>query len=350
MAITRRKFVQSTGAASAAALAAACTTQSGKEQPKPKAQKRTMALDLRAPSEGQFRLEIIGLSALITAPDYMTMTAALVKAETASGLNLPKHWATLVVGRYAIDPAKTTLEPVAATEEHAIFSLQGMQVSFAGVKNGASANLSQKLSITRNNGPANSSCPKEAATWNDFDWVLKGTDLDAKVKLLGNWRDPAYNACLVEMKAGLVEDPTLSEDQDRYIYEYTWKVDSKDYKRALKEVVRYTIDAKYNGDIDAIDITVSPLGSSGAGAKTVRCNLSTPDAEDPQASKLGAIVQVVHVPYGPLHGNDLHDLRALFILTDCADITKVPVPSSTRKLCDTTATSECTCCPPLTFS
>jgi hypothetical protein len=279
------------------------------------------------------------------------LTVALVKTEAAK-LNLPPHFPTLMVARYAIDPMATTLGPLAATEDWAIYGLSGTSVQLKAVKNGNRINL-PKLTINRKKGPTVGPCPVEQKNpWNDFDWVLSARELTPNVTLLKNegWRSWDINQCLIDLPGGVIEDAMLAPDQGRF--KYQWKIDQTNQTRALKEIVRYTVDSAAADGATAIDIIVTPAG--GGPAHSVRCNLSTPDPFDAEANMLDAYVQIAHMPAVPVHGKGLEDLRALYLLTDPtsrpADLNDIVLPEFAHATCDSPLTSECGCCPPVSFS
>lgn len=367
MKLSRRGFLSSSAAASAAAIGVACTSPRSQPGAEPAAAPSQLPTDAIGPlqadrllagyrtAKGRMRVDFIGLHAFVVPSDDSWISAALVKAE-AAGTTFAQHLPSLAVTRYAIDKAKSTLRPAVTTETYALFSLADTEVSFTGVRGGARVQLGGGFKIHRNNGPGTfGACPAvgRPETWGDFDWVLAAEELQPGVKLLPNngWRAASTTACLVDIKAGVIEDPGLGVDSDRYLFEYDLSVGTAPTKRrALKENVRYTVEGAVAG-IDAIDIDVKPMG--GGATSSVRCNLSTPDPQNPQAGDRGVGVQIVHMPYGAVHGG-LHDLRALYLLTDPntrpSDLSAIPVPTASKAICHKTEfTSECGCCPPLRF-
>jgi hypothetical protein len=290
--------------------------------------------------KSHFRLDFIGLTAFLV--EAQQMYAVLVHAEKAAVTpSPPQHFPTLLVARYAIDPTESDLPPIAATEDWAIYSLAGASVEFAQF-DGNGKRLCRPLKTNRQNGPKTSgACPGKGA-WNDFDWVLDASEL-TNAKPDKTWRTSKSGGinCVVEISGGAIEDPGLPVDIGQFVYQFT--IGSR--KRALKDVVRYTLDT-LGPSAGVVDIVVT----AGGAKKKVRCALDNPDPGGSGSARLGAYAQIIHMPAVPVHaGGPLTDLRSVFALTDASDLNAINVPTPTTDTCAITRTSECGCCPPVAF-
>ena len=338
MSTTRRRFLQAGAVTLSGFAIGGCRSDESTESPAVSYLDNPFlyTVNLKAPDK-RLLTTFDGLCAFVAPPTGNAMDVALLSTEPVEKAimkKMPDHYPTLVIPRNSIVGGDA--RPVSADVNHAYYSLDEVELTIEPFENAAMADA---LEINRQ--LLNKVCPKDNDHWNSFSWVL---DFASEVQggtLRSDWRTQPHVRTLVKLRSGVIEPAGLAKEEKGGSQNVrVWQL--RDSRRALKEVVRHTLVA------ESYRLTMRPMSWRRNDRKVV------PSEIHMRAG--GSIdIGIMQLPV-PFMGtmDRLEDLLACYFLLEgggeLLESSGRFVPSLVQDyICDSSATSQCGCCPLVQF-